>query len=225
MAGPVTRLPPIPSPEKIICIGLNYADHARETKATVPSCPVVFNKFPTALLPHEGTVRLPRLSTQVDYEAELVLVIGRGGRHIPRSEARGHIAAYTCGNDVSARDWQKNKPGGQWLSGKSFDTFAPCGPWMVTGDEIPEPGHLGVRLRLNGQVMQDSNTVELIFPAEELVSYISGFCTLKPGDLIYTGTPGGVGMGRQPPVYLKPGDVTEVEIERIGVLRNRFEAE
>ena len=225
VAGPVTRLPPIPSPEKIICIGLNYADHARETKATVPSCPVVFNKFPTALLPHEGTVRLPRLSTQVDYEAELVLVIGRGGRHIPRSEARGHIAAYTCGNDVSARDWQKNKPGGQWLSGKSFDTFAPCGPWMVTGDEIPEPGHLGVRLRLNGQVMQDSNTVELIFPAEELVSYISGFCTLKPGDLIYTGTPGGVGMGRQPPVYLKPGDVTEVEIERIGVLRNRFEAE
>ena len=222
---PVTWLPPIPSPEKIICIGLNYADHARETRATVPSCPVVFSKFPTALLPHEGIVRLPQASTQVDYEAELVLVIGLRGRHIPRAEARSRIAAYTCGNDVSARDWQRNKPGGQWLSGKSFDTFAPCGPWMVTADEIPEPGKLAIQLRLNGQVMQDSTTAELIFPVDELVSYISQFCTLNPGDLIYTGTPSGVGMGRQPPVYLKPGDVTEVEIERIGVLRNRFEAE
>ncbi len=225
VAMPVTWLPPVPSPEKIICIGLNYADHARETKAALPPCPVVFNKFPTALLPHEGIVRLPRLSEQVDYEAELVLVIGRGGRSIPEGEARGHVAAYTCGNDVSARDWQLNKPGGQWLAGKSFDTFAPCGPWMVTADEISEPGKLGIKLRLNGQVMQDSNTAELIFPVDQLVSYISQFCTLNPGDLIFTGTPGGVGMGRQPPVYLKPGDVTEVEIERIGVLRNRFEAE
>jgi 2-keto-4-pentenoate hydratase/2-oxohepta-3-ene-1,7-dioic acid hydratase in catechol pathway len=125
---PLTWLPPVPSPEKVICIGLNYADHARETKAEIPSCPVVFSKFPTALLPHEGVVRLPRASQMVDYEAELVLVIGRSGRHIAESAARGHIAAYTCGNDVSARDWQKDKPGGQWLSGKSFDTFAPCGP-------------------------------------------------------------------------------------------------
>ena len=225
VVGPFTLLPPIPSPEKIICIGLNYADHARETKATIPECPVVFNKFPTALLAHEGTVRLPRSSQQVDYEAELVLVIGRGGRHIAPADARGHIAAYTCGNDVSARDWQKHKPGGQWLAGKSFDTFAPCGPWMVTADEIPEPGKLAIKLRLNGQVMQDSNTAELIFPVDELVSYVSSFCTLHPGDLIYTGTPSGVGMGRTPPIYLKPGDVTEVEIERIGALRNRFEAE
>ena len=225
VATPVTWLPPIPSPEKIICIGLNYADHARETKAAVPQCPVVFNKFPTALLPHEATVRLPRVSEQVDYEAELVLVIGRRGRYISEPEARSHIAAYTCGNDVSARDWQRFKPGGQWLSGKSFDTFAPCGPWMVTADEIPEPGTLRISLRLNGQVMQDSNTAELIFPVDNLVSYISQFCTLNPGDLIFTGTPSGVGMGRQPPVYLKPGDVTEVEIERIGVLRNRFEAD
>jgi 2-keto-4-pentenoate hydratase/2-oxohepta-3-ene-1,7-dioic acid hydratase in catechol pathway len=225
IAAPVTWLPPIPSPEKIICIGLNYADHARETKAVVPQCPVVFNKFPTTLLPHEGIVRLPRVSEQVDFEAELVLVIGRRGRYIPQDEARRHIAAYACGNDVSARDWQRNKPGGQWLSGKSFDTFAPCGPWMVTADEIPDPGKLGIQLRLNSQVMQDSNTAELIFSVENLVSYISQFCTLNPGDLIFTGTPGGVGMGRQPPVYLKPGDVTEVEIQRIGVLRNRFEAE
>ncbi len=225
VTGPVTWLPPIPSPEKIICIGLNYADHARETKAAVPPCPVVFNKLPTTLLPHEGIVRLPRVSEQVDYEAELVLVIGRRGRYLAESEARAYIAAYTCGNDISARDWQKNKPGGQWLSGKSFDTFAPCGPWLVTADEISEPGKLAIRLRLNGQVMQESNTAELIFPVDHLVSYISQFCTLNPGDLIFTGTPGGVGMGRHPPVYLKPGDVTEVEIERIGVLRNRFEAE
>jgi 2-keto-4-pentenoate hydratase/2-oxohepta-3-ene-1,7-dioic acid hydratase in catechol pathway len=225
VTGPATRLAPIPSPEKIICIGLNYADHARETKAAMPPCPVVFNKFPTALLPHEGVVRLPRASAEVDYEAELVLVIGRGGRHIPQHQARRHIAAYTCGNDVSARDWQRDKPGGQWLSGKSFDTFAPCGPWMVTADEVPEPGKLAIQLRLNGRVMQDSNTAELIFPVEAIVSYLSQFCTLSPGDLIFTGTPGGVGMGRKPPVYLKPGDVTEVQIERIGVLRNRFEAE
>ena len=224
-AQPLTWLPPVPSPEKVVCIGLNYADHARETNAAIPSCPVVFSKFPTALLPHEGTVRLPRASQKVDYEAELVLVIGRSGRHIAESDARGHIAAYTCGNDISARDWQKDKPGGQWLSGKSFDTFAPCGPWMVTANEIPDPGKLGIKLRLNGQVMQDSNTAEFIFPVGHLVSYISQFCTLNPGDLIYTGTPSGVGVGRNPPVYLKPGDVTEVEIERIGVLRNRFEAE
>ncbi len=140
---PVTWLTPIPSPEKIICIGLNYADHARETKAAVPSSPVVFNKFPTALLPHEGTVRLPRLSEQVDYEAELVLVIGRGGRHIAQDEALGHVAAYTCGNDVSARDWQKNKPGGQWLSGKSFDTFAPCGPGWSRPTRSPSRGGWG----------------------------------------------------------------------------------
>jgi 2-keto-4-pentenoate hydratase/2-oxohepta-3-ene-1,7-dioic acid hydratase in catechol pathway len=225
VAQPLTWLPPVPSPEKVICIGLNYADHARETNAAIPSCPVVFSKFVTALLPHGGVVRLPKASKKVDFEAELVLVIGRSGRNIAESEARNHIAAYTCGNDVSARDWQKDKPGGQWLSGKSFDTFAPCGPWMVTADEIPEPGKLDIRLHLNGQVMQDSNTRELIFSVDHLVSYVSQFCTLHSGDLIYTGTPNGVGAGRTPPVYLKPGDVTEVEIEGIGVLRNRFEAE
>jgi len=192
LSEPLAWLPPVPSPEKIICIGLNYGDHARETKSAIPSCPVVFNKFPTALLPHEGVVRLPRESEQIDYEAELVLVIGRGGRHISESDSRSHVAAYTCGNDVSARDWQKHKPGGQWLAGKSFDTFAPCGPWMVTANEIPDPGKLGIQLRLNGQVMQDSNTAQLIFSVDQLVSYVSQFCTLRPGDLIYTGTPGGV---------------------------------
>ncbi len=225
ITSPITLLPPVPSPEKMLCIGLNYADHARETNATPPPCPVLFNKLPSALLPHEGTVLLPKVSRQVDYEAELVLVIGRGGRYIAESDALGHVAAYCCGNDVSARDWQRNKPGGQWMAGKSFDTFAPLGPWMITADEIPDPGKLHIQLRLNGQVMQDSNTAELIFPVAHLVSYISQVCTLKPGDLIFTGTPGGVGMGRNPEVYLKPGDVTEIEIEQIGILRNRFAAE
>ena len=149
-----------------------------------------------------------------------MVVIGRGGRHIPKQQAREHIAAYCCGNDVSARDWQLRKPGGQWLLGKSFDTFAPIGPPLVTADEIPDPGHLAIQLRLNGRVMQDSNTAQFIFAVDELVAYVSQVCTLAPGDLIFTGTPPGVGFARKPPVFLKPGDVVEVEIEKLGVLRN-----
>jgi 2-keto-4-pentenoate hydratase/2-oxohepta-3-ene-1,7-dioic acid hydratase in catechol pathway len=156
----------------------------------------------------------------VDYEAELVVVIGRGGRHIPRDEAMQHVAAYTCGHDVSARDWQKHKPGGQWLLGKSFDSFAPTGPHLVTADEVPDPHSLPIRLRLNGQVMQSSTTAQLIFRIDQLVSYLSEVCTLRPGDLIFTGTPPGVGAARKPPVFLKPGDVAEVEIEGIGILTN-----
>jgi 2-keto-4-pentenoate hydratase/2-oxohepta-3-ene-1,7-dioic acid hydratase in catechol pathway len=168
---------------------------------------------------------LPRVSQEVDYEAELVLVIGQGGRYIPPSEARRHIAAYCCGNDVSARDWQLRKPGGQWLLGKSFDSFAPFGPTLVTADEIPDPGHLAIELRLNGQVMQRSNTDQFIFGVDELVAYVSQVCTLVPGDLIFTGTPHGVGFARNPPVWLKPGDVVEVEIEKLGVLSNQVVAE
>jgi 2-keto-4-pentenoate hydratase/2-oxohepta-3-ene-1,7-dioic acid hydratase in catechol pathway len=220
LRGPVKLLPPIPQPEKVICIGINYADHARETGAAPPNEPVVFAKFPSALRAAGDPIVLPRLSKEVDYEAELVVVIGRGGRHIPREKALEHVAAYACGNDVSARDWQKGKPGGQWLLGKSFDSFAPIGPALVTADEIPESGRLRIQLRLNGQTMQDSNTKELIFPVEELIAYISGVATLAPGDVIFTGTPPGVGVARKPPVFLKPGDVVEVEIERIGVLRN-----
>ena len=223
--GPVNLVAPIPSPEKVICVGLNYADHARESGAAIPSDPVLFNKFPTAVAAHEEPIVLPRVSQEVDYEAELVVVIGVGGRHIPQSQARQHIAGYCCGNDVSARDWQLRKPGGQWLSGKTFDGFAPLGPWMVTADEIADPGNLRIQLRLNGQIMQDSSTNQLIFSIEHLVSYVSDVCTLKPGDLIYTGTPPGVGFARRPPVFLQPGDVVEVEIEKIGVLRNRFVAE
>ncbi len=213
-------LPPIPVPQKIICVGLNYADHAAETGAEIPSEPLIFNKFPTALRADGDKIVLPPVSEQVDFEAELVVVIGRGGKNIPQENAMDHVGGYCCGHDVSARDWQKGKPGKQWLLGKSFDSFAPCGPELVTPDEIDDPHSLGIRCRINGETMQDSNTRQLIFPIDKLISYISQVCTLMPGDLIYTGTPPGVGMARKPPVFLKPGDVVEVEIERIGLLRN-----
>ncbi len=222
--APNQRVPLIPSPEKVICIGLNYSDHARETGVAPPPAPVVFNKFPTAVSAHLRPIVLPSVSSEVDYEAELVVVIGRGGRNISQAAARSHIAGYCCGNDVSARDWQMRKPGGQWLLGKSFDTFAPIGPQLVTADEVPEPGKLGIELRLNGQVMQHSNTSNLIFSVEELIAYVSTVCTLSPGDLLFTGTPGGVGFARKPPVFLKPGDVVEVEIERLGTLCNTVTA-
>lgn len=223
--GRVKLLAPVPQPQKIICIGLNYADHAAESGQPIPPEPVVFCKFPTAVAAHEEEITLPRLSDKVDYEAELVVVIGRGGRHIPRALALEHVAGYACGHDVSARDWQLQKPGGQWLLGKTFDGFAPFGPELVTPDEVGDPGQLKIGLRLNGQTMQSSTTRQLIFPVDQLIAYVSSVCTLVPGDVIFTGTPPGVGGARKPPVYLKPGDVAEVEIEKIGVLRNRFVAE
>ena len=215
---------PILDPQKIVCIGLNYADHATETGAKVGDEPVVFNKFPTCLRGPGDAVPLPPESNEVDYEAELVVVIGKTARRVSRAAAWTHVAGYCCGNDVSARDWQKGKPGKQWLLGKSFDGFAPLGPWMVTADEMVEPDQATIELKLNGQVMQSSNTRQLIFPIDYLVSYLSHVCTLLPGDLLYTGTPPGVGMARTPPAFLKPGDVAEVAIEGIGVLRNSFVA-
>jgi 2-keto-4-pentenoate hydratase/2-oxohepta-3-ene-1,7-dioic acid hydratase in catechol pathway len=225
-AGPATPLAstrllaPVLDPQKIICVGLNYADHAAETGATTGDEPVIFNKFPTALCGPEAPIELPPESNEVDYEAELVVVIGHRARRITRQQAWEHIAGYACGHDVSARDWQKGKPGKQWLLGKSFDKFAPLGPWLATPDEISDPGQLPIELRLNGVVMQSSNTDQLIFPIDYLVSYMSHVCTLLPGDLIYTGTPPGVGVARTPPVFLKPGDVTEVSIPGLGTLRN-----
>jgi 2-keto-4-pentenoate hydratase/2-oxohepta-3-ene-1,7-dioic acid hydratase in catechol pathway len=224
-ADGLTLVAPVPKPEKVICIGLNYADHARESGAEPPPCPVIFNKFPTTARTHGDPIVLPKSSSEVDYEAELVIVIGVGGRHIPAAKARDHIAAYCCGNDVSARDWQLRKPGGQWLLGKSFDSFAPFGPQLVTADEIPDPNNLKIQLRLNDRVMQDSSTAEFLFRVEELVAYVSDVCTLAPGDVLFTGTPPGVGFARKPPVFLKPGDSVEVEIERIGVLQNPVVAE
>jgi 2-keto-4-pentenoate hydratase/2-oxohepta-3-ene-1,7-dioic acid hydratase in catechol pathway len=211
---------PIPDPPKVLCIGLNYRDHAIETKAQIPKEPVVFNKFPSAVVGPEEAIRLPRESPQVDFEGELVVVVGKRGRRIPRERAMDYVFGYTVGHDVSARDWQKHKEGKQWLLGKSFDTFAPLGPAVVTTDEVPDPHALRIRTRLNGETMQDSNTGDMIFRIDELLAYISQVTTLEPGDLLYTGTPAGVGVARNPPRFLKPGDVVDVEIESLGVLRN-----
>jgi 2-keto-4-pentenoate hydratase/2-oxohepta-3-ene-1,7-dioic acid hydratase in catechol pathway len=211
---------PVPDPRKVVCIGLNYKDHARESGAAIPPEPVLFSKFPTAVIAHGDPIVLPPVSQEVDYECELVIVIGRAGRNIKKENATQHIAGYTCGHDVSARDWQLKKPGGQWMAGKTFDTFAPTGPAIVTSDEIGDPLNLPISFRLNGQTMQNSNTRELIFDPNYLIAYISQVITLEPGDLIFTGTPSGVGFARKPPVFLKAGDVCEVEIGGIGVLCN-----
>jgi 2-keto-4-pentenoate hydratase/2-oxohepta-3-ene-1,7-dioic acid hydratase in catechol pathway len=219
-AASVKLLPPIPDPPKILCIGLNYRDHAAETGAPIPRDPVLFSKFTTALIGAEEKIVLPAVSKKVDYEAELVLVIGKKGKNIPKDQAGAYLAGCMVGHDVSARDWQLEKDGKQWLAGKTFDTFAPTGPWLVTSDEVGDPHELGIKLRLNGQTMQDSNTRQMIFRADELIAYISQVVTLLPGDLIFTGTPPGVGIARNPHVWLKGGDVVEVEIDRLGVLRN-----
>lgn len=218
-AAQVRLLRPVLNPSKVICVGLNYRDHAIESGAPIPDEPVLFCKLRNALIGPEEPIVLPPVSNEVDYEAELVIVVGKGGRFIPRERAMEHVAGYTCGHDVSARDWQLRKPGKQWLCGKSFDTFGPTGPVIVTADAI-DPHELPIRLRLNGTTMQDSNTREFIFKVDELIAYISQVFTLRPGDLIFTGTPPGVGFARKPPVFLKPGDTCEVEIEGIGVLRN-----
>jgi 2-keto-4-pentenoate hydratase/2-oxohepta-3-ene-1,7-dioic acid hydratase in catechol pathway len=217
---PVKILPPILDPHKILCIGLNYRDHAAETGAELPKHPIVFSKFTTALIGHEAAIELPPVSSKVDYEAELVFVIGKKGRFISKEKAREHLVGCMVGHDVSARDWQIEKDGKQWLTGKTFDTFAPTGPYLVTMDEVGDPHNLGIRLRINGTTMQDSSTAQMIFGAEDLIAYISQVVTLQPGDMIFTGTPPGVGIARKPPVWLKPGDVVEVEIEKLGVLRN-----
>ena len=213
-------LAPIPQPGKVVCIGLNYLDHAKESGVDAPTEPVCFSKFSSAVIGPETAIELPPTSHKVDYEAELVVVIGKAGRDIPIEKAREHVAGYLNGNDVSARDWQLGRPGGQWLLGKTPDTFAPIGPYLVTADEIPNPESLSVKLRLNGETMQDSNTTQLIFGIDRLIAHLSALVTLSPGDLIFTGTPPGVGMARKPPVFLKPGDVVEVEIEGLGVLKN-----
>jgi len=215
----------IPDPQKIICLGLNYRDHAIESGMEIPPEPILFSKYASALIGHGDAIVLPDVSTQVDYEAELVVVIGARAKHVSEADALNYVAGYAVGHDVSARDWQLNKPGKQWMAGKTFDTFAPVGPVMVTKDEVADSSNLGIRLRLNGQTMQDSNTKQLIFDVAYSVAYLSKIMTLEPGDLIYTGTPPGVGMARKPQVWLKPGDVVEVEIDGLGVLSNTVIAE
>ncbi len=221
-AGEVLIKTPIPDPGKIICIGLNYADHAAETHNPIPSEPVVFSKYTTTLAGPNDAIPYPNVSKKVDYEVELVAVIGRGGRNIPEARALDHVFGYTIGNDISARDYQLEKPAGQWLLGKNFDNFCPIGPEIVTADELGDPHRLGIRCSVNGEVLQDSSTDQLIFPVDQLVAYLSHVFTLTPGDLILTGTPAGVGMGRTPPLWLKAGDTVVCEIERLGRLENQI---
>lgn len=214
---------PVRNSQKLICIGKNYAQHAAEMGGESPEIPVVFSKFESAINCPEGPILLPAISNQVDFEAELVVVIGRRGKNIPEKEAMDYVFGYCCGNDISARDWQKGKPGGQWLLGKTFDGFAPLGPYITTKDEIPDPHDLRIQLRLNGETMQDSSTSHLIFRIDFLIAHLSKFVTLEPGDLIFTGTPAGVGAGRNPQIFLKPGDQIEVEIQGLGVLKNHVQ--
>jgi 2-keto-4-pentenoate hydratase/2-oxohepta-3-ene-1,7-dioic acid hydratase in catechol pathway len=215
-------LAPVPRPGKLICIGLNYRDHAAESNMAIPERPVVFSKFATAVIAPGEAVVLPGTSKQVDYEAELAVVIGRRAKSVSANRALEYVLGYTAFNDVSARDFQFAD--GQWQRGKSCDTFAPMGPTIVTADVIPNPHKLSIKLRLNGRTMQDSNTDNLIFGIPQLISFLSETITLEPGDVIATGTPSGVGFARKPPVFLKDGDQMEVEIEGLGILNSRVVA-
>jgi 2-keto-4-pentenoate hydratase/2-oxohepta-3-ene-1,7-dioic acid hydratase in catechol pathway len=215
----VSLLAPIGRPGKIIAIGKNYLEHARETKSEPPKNPVVFAKFPTTLIGSGETITWSAALTQnVDYEAELAVVIGRTARRVAESDALDYVFGYTCVNDVTARDLQHGD--GQWVRGKSLDTFCPMGPVLVTADDIPDPQNLAIRCELNGQTVQDSRTSEMIFGVAYLVSFCSQAFTLEPGDVILTGTPHGVGYHREPPLLMKHGDTVAVEIERIGRLEN-----
>lgn len=209
---------PVPRPGKFICIGLNYKDHAAESNMKIPEQPVVFSKFSTSVIAPGEPVVLPPASKQVDYEAELAVVIGRRAKNVSADRALDYVLGYTAVNDVSARDFQFAD--GQWQRGKSCDTFAPMGQTIITTDAIPDPHKLSIKLILNGQTMQDSNTDQLIFGIPRLIEFLSQTITLEPGDVIATGTPAGVGFARTPPVFLKPGDEMEVQIEGMGGLSN-----
>jgi 2-keto-4-pentenoate hydratase/2-oxohepta-3-ene-1,7-dioic acid hydratase in catechol pathway len=219
----VALLAPLQRPPKLICVGLNYRDHALETNMKIPDVPTIFAKFQTAIIGPGENIVLPRSSTKPDYEAEFAFVIGKGGRHIAAENWREHVFGYTALNDVSARDYQMATT--QWTVGKSFDTFAPMGPWIVTADEIAEPHDLDISLTIGGEVLQSSNTSNLIFRIPGLVGFLSSVFTLEPGDVVSTGTPAGVGFARKPPRYLRPGDEVVVSIEGIGELRNPVVAE
>jgi acylpyruvate hydrolase len=215
----VRILPPVPKPPKILCVGLNYDDHLAESGLKKPVYPEIFARFATSLIAHGEPIRRPPESSTLDYEAELAVVIGRRGRRIQADRALDHVAGYSLFNDATIRDFQLRTP--QWTMGKNFDATGAFGPWLVTPDSVP-PGAHGLRIqgRLNGRVMQDANTDRLIFGVSSLVEMISAAMSLEPGDVIITGTPGGVGAARKPPVYMQPGDVFEVEIDKMGVLSN-----
>jgi len=210
---------PLSNPSKVIAIGKNYADHAKETNSPIPKNPIAFTKFSTAIIGHGGAVTWRRdITDKVDYEGELAVIIGKTARQVSESEALDYVFGYSCANDVTARDIQASD--GQWIRGKSLDTFCPIGPYIVTADEVPDPQALDIRCIINGQVMQSSNTQHMIFSIAYLISFLSQAFTLLPGDIILTGTPDGVGKFRNPPVFLQPGDKMVVEIEKVGRLVN-----
>ena len=213
---------PIARPPKIIAIGLNYSDHAAETGREIPEKPLVFAKYPNTVIGPGEAIRIPPITEQVDYEAELAVVIGRTAKNVSEEEALEYVVGYTNGNDVSSRDLQYSE-GGQWTRSKSLDTFAPMGPYVATRDEVPDPQNLSVRCILNGEVVQDGMTSKMIFSVAELISFLSKGMTLTPGDVIFTGTPPGVGYVRDPKLFMKPGDEVTVEIEDLGTLTNPVE--
>ncbi|HOV76098.1 MAG TPA: fumarylacetoacetate hydrolase family protein [Candidatus Hydrogenedentes bacterium] len=220
MVEPKRWLPPI-EPRAILCIGRNYAEHAAEGGAPPPEFPILFMKNPNAAIGHEAPIRLPRVcGDEVDYEGELVVVLKKAALNVPRNAALSYVLGYTIGHDVSARVWQQHKGGSQWCRGKSFDTFAPMGPVLVTADEIPDPSGLSIRTTVNGREVQKSTTDKMIFDVPALISFLSQDTTLLPGTVIMTGTPEGVGWARAPKLTLRPGDRVSVEIGRIGCLSN-----
>lgn len=223
---PVKRLAPV-EPVQIYAIGLNYREHAKEMAAEIPEYPVVFAKSISSVAHPDGTIILPRHlhSDQVDYEGELAVVIGKRCKNISPNEALDYVLGYTCANDVSARDWQKVYGGGQWIKGKSFDTFCPLGPMLMTADEVPDPQILPLRTVLNGRIVQESFTGDMIFSVAELISFLSASTTLLPGTVILTGTPPGVGMAADPPRFLRPGDEVVIDITGVGMLHNHVVAE
>ncbi len=218
----VKLLAPVGDPGKIMCIGQNYRDHCEEQNQPIPERAILFSKYATALNDPDGDIPLLAISPQIDYEAEMAVVIGTAGRNIAEADAMKHVGGYLCANDVTARDIQKGD--GQWVRGKTPDKFFPIGPWLVTADEIADPHNLDISLTLNGNVMQKSNTLNLIFQIPYLIAYLSQTMTLLPGDILSTGTPGGVGVFRNPQVFLKAGDTVSVTIAGLGTLTNRVVA-
>lgn len=216
----VTLLPTLPNPGKIFCVGHNYEKHRQETGRAKVGHPSIFTRFADTLTAHRAPIVRPRVSTSLDFEGELAIVIGKGGRYIPEDEAMAHIAGFTCANDASVRDWQWHTQ--QFTPGKNFPATGALGPWLVTPEEITDLPAVTVTTRLNGQVVQQAPLADLIFPLPVIVAYLSSFTPLSPGDVILTGTPGGVGAKREPPLWMKPGDVVEVDISSVGVLRNEI---
>jgi 2-keto-4-pentenoate hydratase/2-oxohepta-3-ene-1,7-dioic acid hydratase in catechol pathway len=219
----LTFLPVVSRPQKVLCIGLNYEMHRKETGRAKTEHPTVFTRFADTHVGHRQALIKPRLSEELDYEGELAVIIGKSGRHISRSDALSHVAGYSCYNDASARDFQRHST--QFTAGKNFPGTGAFGPFLVTADEVVDVHALGIQTRLNGQVLQESATSMMIFDIPDLIAYLSSFTELRPGDVIASGTPGGVGFKREPPVFMQPGDTVEVEIEGIGTLENPVEAE